>query len=178
MNQLEFSCSTSIILSTASKNFASPTASLHLFLLTPQFTSLITWILHYSQIPHTIVILWAKCFILIIPTLTLSMHLALLLILLKLHIKAHIKSPIHTKCYLKGTMHFAILYWQREEINPSSYTDSDFRGNPKQQKSLSKYLFNIGIASVSWQSKLQDEIVESSFEAEYRTRFDALKKAL
>ena len=92
--------------------------------------------------------------------------------------QAHLEVAIHIMRYLKGTMHLAVLYRRGEEINPSGFTDSDFQGDPEQQKSTSGYVFNIGSAPVSWRSKLQDEIAESNSEAEYRACTDALKEAL
>ena len=92
--------------------------------------------------------------------------------------QAHLEAAIHIMRYLKGTMHLAVLYRQGEEINPSGFTDSDFQGDPEQRKSTSGYVFNIGSAPISWRSKLQDEIAESSLEAEYRACADASKEAL
>jgi hypothetical protein len=92
--------------------------------------------------------------------------------------EAHLEAAIHIMRYLKGTMHLAILYRRGEEVTPSGYTDSDFQGDLDERRSTSGYLFNIGSGPTSWRSKLQDEIAESSSEAEYRACAEALKEAL
>jgi hypothetical protein len=92
--------------------------------------------------------------------------------------EAHLEAAIHIMRYLKGTMHLAILYRRGEKVTPSRYSDSDFQGDPDQRRSTSGYLFNIGSGPTSWRSKLQDEIAESSSEAEYRAYAEALKEAL
>jgi hypothetical protein len=92
--------------------------------------------------------------------------------------EAHLEAAIHIMRYLKDTMHLAILYQQEEEVALLGYTDSDFQGDLDEQRSTSGYLFNIGSGPTSWRSKLQDEIAESSSEAEYRVCVEALKEAL
>jgi transposase InsO family protein len=92
--------------------------------------------------------------------------------------EAHLEAAIHIMRYLKGTMLLSILYRRGETVIPSGYTNSDFQGDHDARRSTSGYLFNIGSGPTSWRSKLQDEIAESSSEAEYRACAEALKEAL
>jgi hypothetical protein len=46
-----------------------------------------------------------------------------------------------------------------------------------ERKSTSGYVFPLGIAPTSWKSKLQDEVAQSSVEAEYRTMNEAGREA-
>ena len=95
--------------------------------------------------------------------------------------------------YLKGTSHYGLTYRRSSEFNVSSsttvcplhnqskswkaahastsiinsYTDADWGGNEDNRKSTSGYLNYIGNTPVSWRSRLQPVVAQSTAEAEY-----------
>lgn len=56
---------------------------------------------------------------------------------------------------------------------PHGYFDSEYQGDLDERKSTSSYVFSLGIAPISWKSKLQDEIVQSNAKTEH----NAMNKA-
>ena len=69
--------------------------------------------------------------------------------------------------YLKGTKGFGILYIRENEFKLVGYTDSDWDGNIDDRKSTSVYVFHIGSGAISWASKKQPIVAQSTVEAEY-----------
>ncbi|XP_019447250.1 PREDICTED: uncharacterized protein LOC109350471 [Lupinus angustifolius] len=72
--------------------------------------------------------------------------------------------------YLKGTLHFGILFPNQRAKTEScfvGYSDSDWCGDKEDRKSTSGYVFFIFDAPISWSSKKQDVVVISTCEAEY-----------
>ena len=58
------------------------------------------------------------------------------------------------------------------------YSDSDFAGDPDTRKSTTGYVFLYGGAAISWSSKLQAVVAQSTTEAEYIAAATAAKEAL
>eukprot|EP00253_Pinus_taeda_P007458 PITA_07458 len=58
------------------------------------------------------------------------------------------------------------------------FTDSDWDGNPDDQKSTVSYAFTLGSGPITWACKNQGVISLSSSEAEYRGAVEASKEAL
>jgi hypothetical protein len=95
--------------------------------------------------------------------------------------------------YLKGTSHYGLTYRRSLHLNVSSsattkplhnqskswkavhsstniinsYADADWGGNEDNRKSTSGYVNYIGNTPVSWRSKLQSVVAQSTAEAEY-----------
>jgi hypothetical protein len=79
--------------------------------------------------------------------------------------------------YLKHTIDFCLLYHRGESVVPHGYFDSECQGDLNERKSTSSYVFSLGIAPISWKSKLQDEIVQSSAKAEHNAMNEAAIEA-
>eukprot|EP00253_Pinus_taeda_P026685 PITA_26685 len=58
------------------------------------------------------------------------------------------------------------------------FTDSDWVGDPDDQKSTAGYVFTLGSGPITWACKKQSAISLSSAEAEYRCVVEASKEAL
>jgi hypothetical protein len=58
------------------------------------------------------------------------------------------------------------------------FTDSDWVGDPDDQKSTAGYVFSLGSGPVTWACKKQQAISLSSAEAEYRAAVNASQEAL
>ena len=69
--------------------------------------------------------------------------------------------------YVKGTKGFGILYTANEDFKLVGYTDSDWAGSIDDRKSTSGYVFHIGSCAISWASKKQPIVAQSTVEAEY-----------
>jgi ribonuclease HI len=58
------------------------------------------------------------------------------------------------------------------------FTDSDWAGDPDDQKSTAGYVFILGSGPVTWAYKKQQAIALSSAEAEYRAVINASQETL
>ncbi|KAK8934250.1 hypothetical protein KSP39_PZI014288 [Platanthera zijinensis] len=69
--------------------------------------------------------------------------------------------------YVNGTRDHGLKYSSAGELKLVGYSDSDYGVDVNDQKSTSRYAFNMGTAAFSWSSKKQATIALSSCEAEY-----------
>lgn len=69
--------------------------------------------------------------------------------------------------YVKGTLHFGLLYSQHKPFILSGFVDADWAGDVNDRRSTTGYCFNTGSAAISWCSKKQTTVALSSCEAEY-----------
>ena len=58
------------------------------------------------------------------------------------------------------------------------FTDSDFVGDPNDQKYTKGYVFNLGLGPVTWAYKKQQAIALSSTEEEYPTTVNASQESM
>jgi len=70
--------------------------------------------------------------------------------------------------YLKGTIDYGIKYTDSLCVELTGYLDSEWDGNPDDQRSTTGYSFGIGSGIVSWSNKKQPIVYLSSTEAEYK----------
>jgi hypothetical protein len=84
---------------------------------------------------------------------------------------AHIKSAKRVLQYLKGTIMYSITLggpkYGPHNLDIRLYTDSDYAGDRHTYKSTSGYVSFVAGGPVSWQSKRQSVVAQSSTEAEY-----------
>ncbi len=90
--------------------------------------------------------------------------------------KGHLQPAKRVVKYLKGTMDMGLIFGQEianrlpREPPPYGlvgYVDSNFAGDPKDQKSVMGYCFFLNRAVVSWSSKKQRTVSTLTTEAEY-----------
>jgi hypothetical protein len=67
--------------------------------------------------------------------------------------ESHWKVAKKVLCYLKGTIHFGIMYTDEFDVDLTGFSDSDWAGNPDDRRSTLGYAFHIGSGVVSWSSK-------------------------
>ena len=72
----------------------------------------------------------------------------------------------HILGYLSGTIGYGLKY-SKTKLNLKGYTDSDWAGNSENRKSTSGCCFTLGSAKISWFSRKQTSVAQSSTEAEY-----------
>jgi len=92
--------------------------------------------------------------------------------------EAHLQAIIHIFQYLKGMSNLTIHYLRGGDITLFGYLDSDYLGELDERCSTFGYLMSIGNSLISWKSKLQVEIAQSSLEAEYRVLAEVTKEAM
>ncbi|MCO5609880.1 hypothetical protein L7F22_064113 [Adiantum nelumboides] len=64
------------------------------------------------------------------------------------------------------------------ELSVKGFTDSDYAGDLDNKRSTSGYVFTLAGGAVSWRSRLQDCVTQSTTEAEYVAASKACKEAI
>ena len=94
----------------------------------------------------------------------------------------HVRALKHLLRYIKGTTHYGITYQGAGHLNTpptlTGYCDSDWAGDLNDRRSITGYLFSLCGGPISWQSKKQKTIAQSSTEAEYMALAAATKEAV
>jgi hypothetical protein len=92
--------------------------------------------------------------------------------------ESHWKAAKRILRYVRGTVQFGIHYSSGGTPLLVGFTDSDWAGDPDDQKSTVGYVFILGSGPVTWACKKQQTIALSSAEAEYRAAVNASQEAL
>ncbi|XP_042944487.1 uncharacterized mitochondrial protein AtMg00810-like [Carya illinoinensis] len=69
--------------------------------------------------------------------------------------------------YLQGTIGLGMWYKKSSSIKLVGFTDNDWTGSSDDMRSTSGYCFGLGSAMLSWSSKKQGYVAQSTAEAEY-----------
>ena len=93
---------------------------------------------------------------------------------------AHWRAAKNVLRYLKGTKELGIIYGKdkRDQRALMGYSDSDFAGDVENRYSTSGACFLFGGSAISWRSKKQSIVAQSSVEAEYIALSFAVREAL
>ncbi|KAF2317726.1 hypothetical protein GH714_039684 [Hevea brasiliensis] len=86
------------------------------------------------------------------PTSLLSIHLAVAKRILR---------------YLKGSADYGVWYLKGKEVRLEGFVDSDKASCLDDSKSASSFVFYVGSDHISWNSKMQDVVAQSTTEAKY-----------
>ena len=81
--------------------------------------------------------------------------------------ESHWKATKRILRYVCGTVQFEIHYSSERTPLLVRFTDSDWVGNPDDQKSTIGYVFSLGSGPVTWACKKQHAIALSSAKVEY-----------
>ena len=83
--------------------------------------------------------------------------------------KAHWNAAKHVLKYLSGTCENGVTFKRQENTESKlvGFCDADFAGEIKDRRSTNGYAFLYSGGAVSWRSKLQTVIAQSTLEAEY-----------
>lgn len=80
----------------------------------------------------------------------------------------HFKYAKRILRYIKASENLKLVYTRNENIEPIvGYTDSDYASDKNDRKSISGFVFKVFGNTVSWSSKKQTCVSQSSTEAEY-----------
>ena len=69
--------------------------------------------------------------------------------------------------YVRGIVQFGIQYNVEASSLLVGFTDSDWAGDPDDQRSIAGYVFSLGCGPITWACKKQNAISLSSAETEY-----------
>lgn len=89
---------------------------------------------------------------------------------------SHWKAAKRVLRYLKGTINQSLVF-KRTNKNIQGYADADWGGNIIDRRSYSGYVFIFANSPISWASKKQRAVAQSSCEAEYYALGAATKEA-
>jgi hypothetical protein len=84
----------------------------------------------------------------------------------------------HILRYLRGAITYGLKYTSSGGLFLHGYADADWARSPVDQKSNSGYCFSLGSAMISWSSRKQGSIAQSTTEAEYIATSDASKEVV
>ncbi|KAM2674254.1 hypothetical protein EV2_015471 [Malus domestica] len=79
--------------------------------------------------------------------------------------------------YLRRTKDMFLVYGGASELRVEGYTDADFQSDVDDRSSNSGYVFTLNGGAVSWKSKKQSVIADSTTEAEYVAAAEAGKES-
>ena len=79
--------------------------------------------------------------------------------------------------YLKATKNMRICYGS-QELSVKGFTDSDYAGDLDNRRSTSGHVFTLAGGAVSWRSRLQTCVTQSTTEAEYVAASEECKEAI
>jgi hypothetical protein len=84
----------------------------------------------------------------------------------------------HIMRYVRGAIAYGLRYTSSGGVMLHGYTDSDWMGSTVDRKSTSGYCFSLGSAMISWSSRKQGSIAQSTIEAEYIAASAASREAI
>jgi hypothetical protein len=73
----------------------------------------------------------------------------------------------HVLRYVHGTIAYGLKYTSSGGVMLHGFTDSDWMGNTVDRKSTSGYCFSLGSVMISWSSRKQGSIAQSTAKAKY-----------
>jgi Reverse transcriptase (RNA-dependent DNA polymerase) len=90
----------------------------------------------------------------------------------------HWEAAIRVLRYLKGSRSLSLTLGGSNSIHLTGYSDSDYANCPDTSRSISGYCFSLGSGMISWGSRKQRTVADSSCYAEYMALHDASHEAV
>ena len=91
--------------------------------------------------------------------------------------QVHITAAFDVLRYLKQTKNYG-LWYHPGEFKISAYCNADYASNLDSRKSVSAYIFCVAGAGISWSSRTQRRVAQSTTEAEYAAINHAAREAV
>lgn len=82
--------------------------------------------------------------------------------------KPHLKAARQILKYVNSTLEFGMFYEKGSKFSLIGYSDASLGGDSENGRSTSGYVFLCGGTGISWCSKKQDSVSQSTAEAEYK----------
>ncbi|XP_059067840.1 secreted RxLR effector protein 161-like [Cryptomeria japonica] len=89
----------------------------------------------------------------------------------------HLVAMKHIMRYLQGTLNYGLKYG-KVDLDLHGFIDSDWVGSMTDQKSTSGCCFSLGLAMISWISRKQSSVAQSSTKAKYIVASMAVREAI
>ncbi|XP_059650701.1 secreted RxLR effector protein 161-like [Cornus florida] len=90
----------------------------------------------------------------------------------------HFVDVLRIRRYIKGTIFHGLHFSRQSPLILHTYADVDWVGDPIDRRSTTGYCFFLGTSLISWCSKKQTIVAQSSTKAEYRALADATSELL
>lgn len=90
----------------------------------------------------------------------------------------HIDKAKYIFRYLLGTKNYALIYNGKEQEGLIGYTDSDYAEDPNHRRSVTGNVVMLAGCAVSWRSRTQKTVAQSSTEAEYMALAELAKQTM
>lgn len=90
----------------------------------------------------------------------------------------HLDAVTHILRYIKATLDYGISFQRSNTLTLEGYTDADYLGCLDTRRSTSGYVFKLAAGPISWASKCQPTISDSTTKAEYKALSEATKEAV
>lgn len=84
----------------------------------------------------------------------------------------------HILRHVKKTTNYGIFFKTRATLTLSAFTDTDYLGCVETRQSTRGYVFNLANGDISWSSKSQSTVSDSTTEAEYKALNDVSKEVV
>ncbi|KAL5567111.1 hypothetical protein UlMin_030275 [Ulmus minor] len=88
----------------------------------------------------------------------------------------HIAAVLRILRYLRGTIFHSLLLPSTSSLDLRAYSDADHGRDPTSRKSVTGFCIFLGDSLISWKSKKQTIVSQSSTEAEYRAMTSTTKE--
>jgi hypothetical protein len=90
----------------------------------------------------------------------------------------HIVVVKHILRYVRGTIAYGIRYTSSGGVMLHGFIDSDWMGSTVDRKSTSGFCFSLGSTMISWSSRKQGSVAQSTAEVEYIVASAASREAV
>jgi hypothetical protein len=81
--------------------------------------------------------------------------------------KSHVAAVKRCLRYIKGTRNLALVFPYHDDFYVAGFSDSDYGNCVDTRRSVSGYIFRLGLSTISWRSQKQKSVSTSTTEAEY-----------
>jgi hypothetical protein len=90
----------------------------------------------------------------------------------------HMRAAKHVLGYIAGTKECGLCFGGDGTLQLQGFADADYAGDTDNRRSTTAFVFVLGGAAVSWQSRLQPTVAMSTTESEYMAASAAVKEGL
>lgn len=90
----------------------------------------------------------------------------------------YLEAGVHVLRYIKATSDFGLFYPRSSSLSLEGFTDSDQAACKETRRSIGAYLFKFAGGTITWSSKRQPIVSQSSTEAEYRELSEGAREAV
>lgn len=90
----------------------------------------------------------------------------------------HLEASHHVLRYIKATTDYGLFFPKSDSLTLIGYTDSDHAACKETRRSIGAYLFQFAGSTITWSSKRQSTVSQSTTEAEYRALSEGAREGV